>query len=155
LDVFPYTWDDPPLCRARAVLSLRQLTPRRHVNKATPRPGAEVEFSADDSHDGSSGNSGFVKVFHSNGRGDRIAPHAMQSNRHVGRCHVRLAAQLLHGIIAPSVCTASSMVGPIMTASHHLPQTNSHRRANSGHPLMLQWRTIRLSLHKHGLPNSR
>jgi hypothetical protein len=45
-------------------MRLRQLNPRRHINKATARPeGSKIDCSADDSHVGDSGNGGFVKDF--------------------------------------------------------------------------------------------
>jgi hypothetical protein len=58
-------WDLPPLCWACAVLMrLRQLSLCRHINKATARPeGSKIDCSADDSHEGDSGNGGFVKDF--------------------------------------------------------------------------------------------
>jgi hypothetical protein len=46
------------------LMRLRQLYPRRHINKATARPeGNEIDCSADDSHVGGSGNGGLVQDF--------------------------------------------------------------------------------------------
>jgi hypothetical protein len=52
---------------------LRQLTPRRQINKATPRLyDSKTDFSTNDWQDCASGNSGFQKHYFLGGRSDRM-----------------------------------------------------------------------------------